>query len=210
MRTTEETNDFGKIRRVYSFAKMYMEANTDHAYHNWNHAKDVAHASLRLSGMEGVAPQDRLKLLLASLMHDIYVVPGGKENEEISAKLCEMTLPNYGINVADTMQIADLVRVTDLRKQPQTLLEKIMRDADVDSLGRKDSLEKGKLVMQELGINGPLEGYQAQLKFQQGHHWYTRSAQATRQHGKQKNIRRLEQEIRCLEGCDYQVRDTGE
>jgi len=192
-------NYFGKLRKVYSFAKTYMETNTNHPYHNWDHAKDVGHSVLRLAKKEGEAAgiesEERFLLLTAALLHDVYFVVGGTHNEEISAKLAEMVLPKYGYKDYQTAIVADLIRATKLPTNPQNLLEQMICDADVDNIGRPDAFEKGKALQKELGIEDTGKWYKGQLAFFKSKIFYTPSARADRAQGLQKNIKYLEQVV---------------
>lgn len=61
----------------------------DRFYHNFDHAWEVFSLTWIdvLNGLDGLSRSVPLGLMLASLCHDLVVVPGGKDNE---AKSCEM------------------------------------------------------------------------------------------------------------------------
>jgi hypothetical protein len=92
--------------------------------------------------------------------------------------------------------VARLILSTRLPQQPQTLLECILADADLDSLGRLDFLPRSMALHKELTSFGaaiPLkEWYRRQLQFLCQHHYFTTSASQQRNQGKQNNIALLQ------------------
>ena len=84
---------------------------------------------------------------------------------------------------------------TVMPQQPETLLEQIMCDADMDSLGRKDFWALSKRLCKELAFFHqrvePRDWLRQQLVFLESHNYFTQAAQQARNPGKTENIRRL-------------------
>jgi hypothetical protein len=89
---------------------------------------------------------------------------------------------------------------TQLPQKPGSLLEQIMCDADLDSLGRDDFFITSHCLRLELAAYGQptnvFEWYEKQLSFLQAHTYFTEVARSARDAGKRRNI----QEIKKLLG----------
>jgi predicted metal-dependent HD superfamily phosphohydrolase len=185
-------NYFGKIRAVYKFTQTYMGANTNHPYHNWEHAKDVTHAAIRYAKMEGVTKEEGFLLATAAMLHDVYFQLGGKENEEISAKLAGMVLPQFGYTSGQIGYVQKMILATKLPTKPETLLEKIICDADLDNAGRPDCIEQGYNVATECNVPDEKKPGFVLYFLKNIAKYYTDSAKQMREVGIKKNIAALE------------------
>ncbi len=80
---------------------------------------------------------------------------------------------------------------------PQTYLEQLMCDADLDSLGRDDYLATSHNLRDELALHGmeiPLKvWYERQLTFVSQHVFFTEVAQELRRAKKAENVALLEE-----------------
>lgn len=78
---------------------------------------------------------------------------------------------------------------------PQTLLEKIMCDADLDYLGRADFIPVSNTLFEELKAQNKItelnEWNKMQVKFISGHQYFTDTANKLREVNKQKQIDRI-------------------
>ena len=88
---------------------------------------------------------------------------------------------------------------TKLPPNPQTLLEKIMCDADLDYLGRSDFIPVSNSLYDELRAQGKEIDINTwnkqQVKFLTGHQYFTNTAIRLREVGKEKQIERLKKLI---------------
>ena len=84
-------------------------------------------------------------------------------------------------------------------QHPQGLLQELLCDADLDSLGREDFLETSHNLRRELEAHGasmPLkEWYRRQLDFLSTHRYFTAAARSLRDAGKQRNITELQRRL---------------
>ena len=92
---------------------------------------------------------------------------------------------------------------TKLPQSPRTLLEQIVADADLDSLGRDYFARRSLDLRSELRARGmpstEAQWYERQLAFLEGHRFFTSAARARGDHGEQRNTemtRRLLAEAR--------------
>jgi predicted metal-dependent HD superfamily phosphohydrolase len=157
-------------------------------YHNFpDHVVDVFEAVMMYGTFEEVSPGSLYVLRASALVHDAVFEVGASDNEEQTAKFVESFFPKLMYSDEQVKLAARLTRVTDLRKEPQDLLEQIIRDADLDNLGRDDFLECNRRVALELGLPLDKKWYENSLSFLEKHRYYTKSAQRIRNAGKEAN-----------------------
>ncbi len=70
-------------------------------------------------------------------------------NEDIGAKHAREVLPKYGFSPEQIELVSQLILATKMEYEPKTVLEKIMKDADLEYLGRDDFREISSKLMQE-------------------------------------------------------------
>ncbi len=88
---------------------------------------------------------------------------------------------------------------TKMPRTPETRLEEILADADLDNLGRSDFLQRSLDLRKEWGTFGrqwtDQEWYISQLEFMAGHRYFTASARQLREAQKQQNMQQLRQAL---------------
>lgn len=166
-------------------------------YHNYNHALDVSYHAEKYARYHKL-PENKIFLLKsAALLHDIIYVPKAENNEEKSFEYAKLILPTIDYKTNEMKIIGRLILATKWPTNPQGLLEKIICDADLDNLGRKDFFEKSSNLMQEWEIPDDKTWYQNQLSLLKNNHYYTDIARKLRDKGKQENLEKLK---KMLEG----------
>jgi uncharacterized protein len=185
----------------YISGRLLNELSPDLYYHSFQHTiVDVLPAAERLAQMEGISDSERLLLQTAALYHDIGYVEAHERNEPIAARIANETLPGFGYSTDQIRTIHDLIMVTQLPQQPQTHLQQIMCDADLDALGRDDffiTSHRLRLELSRYGQPTPLrDWYTRQLAFLEAHQYFTASARAL--HDAQKH--QIAAELRQLLG----------
>lgn len=195
-KASEQSIDYErKLLEVRRYAAGNMK---DIPYHNFVHVIDVRNAARRLARSENLSSHSDFLLETAVYLHDIIYETGAKNNEERSAEVAQSLLGELGYKNEEIEQIKRLILATKLPTNPQSHLEQIMCDADVDNLGREDFFEKCELLGKEFGITDKLVWYVNTLKFLQSHQFYTQSARSLRQQGKERNMQDLKALIDTL------------
>jgi uncharacterized protein len=187
--------------REYVYRRLQTELPSDLTYHGIHHTRDdVLPAAVRLAKLSGLNGTQLLLLRAAALYHDLGYVEQYCCNEEVAVRLARETLPRFGFEPEQIETIAHLIMATQLPQAPASILEAIMCDADLDSLGRADYPEVSRNLYEELVTYGAhmtlTEWYERQLEFLTTHTYFTDAARELRAPGKAKNIlyvkRRLE------------------
>jgi uncharacterized protein len=105
-------------------------------------------------------------------------------------------LPQLGFSPEQLNIIRGIILATHLPQTPQTILEKIMADADLDVLGAPNFMARNKDLRRELEAQGKqiddLQWYQGQVNFIRNHRYWTGTARVWRGSQKQRNLFDLE------------------
>jgi pantetheine-phosphate adenylyltransferase len=134
-----------KVRlSIDDIEKRYTEAHR--YYHNTDHINFFIDEILKLN-----LPKDKEDLLiLAALFHDIWYIPGDKENEKKSAELLKKNSV-----YSDYIQLAYDIIMDTKDHQPRTTLSKIFCDIDmmpISDTSFEELLDGSKKVDKELEL----------------------------------------------------------
>lgn len=189
--------------KVMEYVWERLNKELDHRlyYHNINHTQnDVLPVAERLAEKEGIKGDALYLLLTGVLFHDIGYIEQYENNEPIAARIAGEVLHEYGYEPDQIGLVTNIILSTRMPQKPKTLLEEIMCDADLDSLGREDFLDLGmKLRREHIEFNistSKNEWFHQQLAFLEDHNYFTNAARELRNEGKSRNIDKLRTFIR--------------
>ncbi len=179
--------------QAYAFLCLERELPPQLSYHSLAHTRDdVLPAVTRLADSIGITGEDRLLLQTAACYHDIGFVLQREAHEMVSVQIARDILPSFGYNPAQLALISGMIMATRLPQSPQTLLEQMLADADLDSLGRADFFCRSLDLRAELAAYGNAcslnDWYGRQVQFLCQHCYFTPAARRLRDAGKQFNI----------------------
>ena len=165
-------------------------------YHGLHHTLDVLNAAMILADEEGVEDRTDLKLLkTAALFHDSGFLNTYKNHEEEGCRIANVHLSLFGYSQEEIKKICGMIMATKIPQTPTTILEQILCDADLDYLGRDDFYTIGNTLYKELLVSGAInnekEWNELQVKFLQGHHYFTDTAQQLRKQPKQARLEEI-------------------
>lgn len=162
-------------------------------YHDLSHTIDVTSQIEKIAIREGVQGEDIYLLKTAALFHDIGFIRQYEHNESVGVEIARATLPKFDYNSQQIEIVADLIFATVIPHQPNTKLERIMCDADLDYLGRSDYEHIADKLRVELMEHGYIKTYRSwdelQVKFMEAHTYFTNSSKKLRQPLKEKHIK---------------------
>jgi len=168
-------------------------------YHNKKHTQDVLTQIEIIGRSENVSEEDLLLLKTAALMHDIGFIFEYNNHEDNSIAFAKEILPKYNYIGYQIQQIIELIDVTRAGKRPRNFMEKIMKDADLDYLGRADFVPVSECLYRELNIHSRemnLEEWnKMQFEFISNHTYYTNTARNLRQVNKERQLQKLKELI---------------
>ena len=174
--------------------KLLMCLPRNLSYHNADHTLHpvlgVAAVTNKLADMEGASPRGREIAVTAAYFHDVGYIRQYAANEPIGARMAGEVLPSLDYTQAEIQRVQSLILATNITFEPQTLLENIIRDADLDYLGRNDFFEKLEALRKEKDVD-PEEWIRSTMKFLKEHKYHTASARFLREDKKQQNMAQL-------------------
>lgn len=168
------------------------------SYHDLGHTIDVSEAAGRIATLEGLASQEVTLLETAALLHDSGMSISYENHETASVRIAAEILPGFGYSKENVDTICRLILATRLPQQPADHFGMILCDADLDYLGRDDYQVLAFKLRQEwkkknINHTSLKEWFSFQLKFLEGHQYFTRTAIMSRDPGKQNNIREIKE-----------------
>lgn len=182
--------------RRYALGRLRQELSPKLFYHSlWHTEEDVLPAVERLAARAGIEGEMLMLLRTAALFHDLGFVELRAGHEAASARIAGEALPGFGYAPEQIRIIQGMIMATRLPQSPQTPLEAIVADADLDALGRTDFTARNQALRAEMAAFGSVvtdqEWNEVQLKFVSEHHYFTPAAKSLRDEQKRLNIHDL-------------------
>jgi HD superfamily phosphodiesterase len=177
-------------------------------YHDANHTlhptRGVVAVANRIALSENISEHDRELLIAAAYFHDTGYIREYDKNEPIAARMAGRILRLIGYKPKEIEKVQKMILSTDLEREPETLLEMILCDADLDNLGREDFFKlDGKLRQgrraRGIDVSDDANWYKGTLAILNNHQYYTESQKELRETGKQKNIKKLKKKLENIE-----------
>lgn len=193
--------------RAYAIERLSRELDPALVYHCIEHTRDeVAVVSADYAAQYGVDEHEMLLLKTAACFHDLGFLEQRDGHEAISVRMAREVLPDFGYTADQVDRIADIILATRLPQAPNSLLEQIIADADLDVFGRVDFLERNACLRRELEAvghcMGDAEWYAGQIKFAQTHEYFTEAA-------RRKNGARKSENIALMQGLLHKAEANG-
>ena len=176
-------------------------------YHDADHTlhptRGVVAVANRIALSENISEHDRELLITAAYFHDTGYIREYDKNEPIAARMAGRILKLIGYQPGEIENIQKMILATDLAREPETHVEKILCDADLDHLGRDDFFElDGKLRqgrrIRGLDVSDDAKWYEGTLRILKKHKYYTQSQKKLREKEKKKNTEKLEKLLKNI------------
>lgn len=169
-------------------------------YHNVSHTLDVLRQATEIAARESfVNEEDLLLLKVGALYHDVGFLNTYAGHEEKSCLIASAELAGFGFTKEQIEKICGMIRATKVPQNPQTLLEEIICDSDLDYLGRDDFFSIGEGLYKEFSIqkivSNEEEWNQLQVSFLESHRYFTKTSNERRKKGKQLNLEKIKEKI---------------
>lgn len=186
-----------------------------YTYHNFTHTFEVVKAVITLSESEGISEEEKELLLIATWFHDTGYVTGCKDHESYSIQFVSDFLKNIGKKEDYINKVASLINATTYNYKPQTILEKIIKDADYSHFASESYLQICELLRNEWETTQgkkytDLEWAKENLcELSKCHTYYTDYAIKNWQNLKEGNILKIQNSIKMMElGILNQLTET--
>ena len=141
------------LQRAKKYVNKLLIPLERHYYHSYKHAIDVMERAIYLSEKEWLSEKDIEMMAIAWLFHDTGFVIQYDKNEPIWAKIAQNYLKSILYPTDRIKTIEKLILATDPDyKKSDDIYEKIIKDSDMDNLGRKDFFEKSHSLKKEIEV----------------------------------------------------------
>ncbi|MCM8570520.1 DUF5706 domain-containing protein [Gramella jeungdoensis] len=148
-------------------------------YHNYQHTQRVVKSTKELIDNSEINVKDKEALLLAAWLHDTGYIHTYKGHEEKSAEIAEEFLKDNNATDELIEKVKKYIKATKFTNVPETLGEKIIRDADSSHFGKDYFEETSEFLRQELELHNIKNFTNAEwleeniLVFTEKHQYYT-------------------------------------
>ena len=169
-------------------------------FHNLEHTKNVVKHTQEIATHYNVTEKEMLILKAAAWFHDtghLFTEPA--KHEEMSCDIMKKFMKNHLDDESIADEIAGCIMATKLPRNPKSLLQQIICDADTFHLGTEDFKEINKKNFEELKLrNGdadPVQFKEDTIKLLQTHYYYTNYCKELLNERKNKNLKKLEKKV---------------
>lgn len=168
---------------------------TGYHYHNVDHTLYVVKQAAFIGQMEDCSSQQMVLLDAAALWHDAGFIHTYNGHEEESCRLAREQMPHFGFLDEDIETVCGIIMATRYPQQPQTKLECILADADLEYLGTENAAAFAQKLYEELKEAGMVkslkEWNKTQLVFLETHRYHTAWCKKHREPAKQQYLKTL-------------------
>lgn len=172
-------------------------------FHNRKHTMNVATQVELIGRAEGISEEDMLIIRTAAMLHDTGFIKAYDDHELASCDIAKELLPKFNYSDQQNERICSLIMATRPSFVPETLLEKILNDANLSYYGRIDFIPTLQNLCRELQTRNMIDSakswYDKQVAIISEHEFYTNTARLLRDIEKEKQIESLKEFINTLE-----------
>lgn len=196
--------------QILNKARQYVEGlfealrNKDNVYHNIDHTLEVVENVKEIGVGEGLTEEELEIVTLAAWFHDTGYCIQSEGHEEVSANYARgfLNVENYPPDKIN--EVVKCVMATRVPQNPDTLLEKVICDADLAHIGRDDFEVRNNLFRQEYEIYfgkelSEKEWLEKSIDFFSRHRFFTEYSNRKYSAQKEKNIERLKKQLALLD-----------
>lgn len=189
----------GIIEKTQHFVEELLsnKLDTNYLYHNLRHTQRVVKSTKELLDSCDLSETEKEVLIIASWLHDTGYTLGKDNHEENSCKIARDFLNTQNYNPELLEKVSQCIMATQRFAIPETLQEKILRDADASHFAQSSYLETSEFLREELRLlNIATYTYREWLNlnikmFRNEHRYYTDYAIENWQPKKDKNLKKL-------------------
>ena len=173
----------------------------DFKFHDLQHTLSVRAACMELAHRSELSEEDREVLELAALFHDIGYAEVYVGHEEKSKAIANDFLQQHEYPEDKKDKVLQCIDVTNPTVAPQTLLQEIIKDADLSNLARPDYIASTHDLRHEWAtfLNQTFTDRQwdkLNLNFLKDHQYFTEAAQDLFEPQKTQNIKELKKLVK--------------
>lgn len=206
----KETDLISKTRH-YASDILQNELPEACKYHNYNHTQSVVNVFIEIGEALNLSDEEMEAGVIAAWTHDIGHSVSGKDHEANSVKLATDYLKKE--NAPDNLikAVSAIIMATHMPQRPDSLVEKVMCDADLHHLGTHDYKEMSEALREETelttGQSLPIDYWERNsFFFFNGHSYFTPYAREKYGPVKKKNTAELRKNVKEINKLDKKVK----
>ena len=167
------------------------------AFHNLEHTQNVVKRTQEIAGHYKVSENEMFILFVAAWFHDtghLFTEPA--KHEEMSCDIMRKFMKEHNEDEKIILTTEECIMATKMPRDPKSLLEEIICDADTYHFGTKDFKETNRQAMEEgrlrLGETDPVKFNEGTIRMLQTHRFYTSYCKELLDERKEKNLKKLQ------------------
>lgn len=139
------------IIEAEKFVVDFFNKNLDSkfVYHNLSHTKRVVEKTQEIIEGLALSEAEAQQLLLAAWFHDTGYTKRMDNHEDDGVIIATDFLTKHAVSAETIKVVSDLIMATKMGNTPQTLLEKVICDADCSHIGSKNFSDLTELLRKE-------------------------------------------------------------
>ncbi len=183
---------------------LHDKLNSSMVFHNADHARYVADAADLIGRNSGLNDDDLNTVKLCAWFHDTGFAVDPEHHEEESARIASNFLMSKGIDDDIIERVKNIILATHVPQQPKDLISQVLCDADLTHFSEDDYIDRIDKMRQEWNnLSGTKtrkrDFHKLSVKFINKHMYHTDFAKTEFQSMKDKNLKRLQNEINMLD-----------
>ena len=175
---------FYEVQYIEIIARMRAHLDHRYTYHTVEHTLDVINICEEICLAEGMNDNQKLILQISALFHDTGFLLSRINHEERSVDIFSEARMNFSLEASHISDIEKCIRATRVPQEPQSKLEEIICDADLDYLGRDDFWPISDSLFSEMTNCGEIADSEAwkalQIRFMTAHKFHTKFSKKRR------------------------------
>ncbi|MFI5153637.1 MAG: Pycsar system effector family protein [Chitinophagales bacterium] len=191
------------LTKVSAYVHAFYHEHQDNRllYHNLSHTKEIVEACKKIGNHYRLQERENFIVCAAAWFHDTgYLTTDAEIHEIKSAEIAENFLSGLGVHTEDIYEIRNCILATKLPQSPNTLLEKIVCDADLFHLGTDLFKENSKLLKKEIEAftNQTVDRNEWRannIRLLESHNYHTDYCQQVLEKGKSEHIEKLRKKL---------------
>lgn len=173
-------------------------------YHGYCHTVETVNAARAIGSQSNVSESDMEILVLAAWFHDTGFVKSAAGHERISATIATRFLRRHQYPSQRIEKVVRCILATKMPRHPRNMLERILCDADLVSLGRRSFFNQNEALRVETESRkdrpiGQLAWLRRTLHFMEQARFSSRRARLLYEKQRKANLQRLRKELRIQE-----------
>ncbi len=135
---------------VYVTELLSDKLDSNYLYHNLRHTQRVVKSTKELVESCEISDKEKEVLLIAAWFHDVGYIESHADHEEKSCEIADSFLRDHNIDDETIQNVCKTIRATKHVAQPESNIEKMLRDADSSHFSEDTYADTSELLRQEL------------------------------------------------------------